>query len=148
MKTMTKIVFRLEQDESGYPPSGSEAVWAVELKNGHYKVENIPFYIRGISSGDEIAVDRSEDGLYFRELINPSGNSTFRLLLTHPEFAEDVRRDLLTLGCVTECHKRMGLLAVEIPPSVQIQPFLDYIVNAQACDQIDIEEGALRHVIE
>lgn len=60
-----KVVFRLEQDEFGYPPTDTEIVWAYELPNGNYRVDNIPFYIRGVSSNDEISVERVDDAVFF-----------------------------------------------------------------------------------
>jgi len=142
-----KVVFRLAQDEFGYPPTDAEIVWAYILPSGNYRIDNIPFYIRGISSDDEIAVDKKDDVVFFRELITPSRNSTFRLLLSDPEKSDQIRRDLGLLGCLVEFHKNVALLAVEIPGAVSIEPFLEYVMSAQERDELDIEEGALRHTI-
>lgn len=147
MKSNSKVVFRLAQDEFGYPPAEAESVWALELPSGNCIIDNIPFYIRGISSGDEIAVDKKDDNIFFRELVAPSTNSTFRLLLSSGERSEEIRRDLVGLGCLVEIHRNVGLLAVEIPGAVPIEPFLEYIMSAQELGELDIEEGALRHTI-
>ena len=142
-----KVVFRLAQDEFGYPPTDAEIVWAYKLSGGTYRIDNIPFYIRGISSDDEIAVDIKDDVVFFRELITPSGNSTFRLLVSDPEKSDQIRGDLGRLGCLVEFNKNVALLAVEIPGALSIEPFLEYVMFAQQRDELDIEEGALRHMI-
>lgn len=147
MTDAQKVVFRLAQDEFGYPPTDAEIVWTHKLPNGNYRVDNIPFYIRGISSEDEIAADKKDGVVFFRELINPSGNSTFRLLLSDPAKSDQIRGDLGRLGCLVEFHKNVALLAVEIPGGVPIEPFLEYVMYAQERDELDIEEGALRHTI-
>lgn len=62
-----------------------------------------------------------------------------------PGKSYQIRGDLGLLGCSVEFHKNVALLAVEIPGAVSIEPFLDYVMAAQERDELDIEEGALRH---
>ncbi len=50
----TKILFRLQRDEVGYPPTDWESLWATPLGSNQFEIDNVPFYIRGISSGDVI----------------------------------------------------------------------------------------------
>ena len=145
MTSHQRIVFRLERDEDGYPPSDYERLWAKPLPGGHYLIDNIPFFVMGISTGDEVSV-RAEDGeLIFDRLIEPSGTSTFRLIPADPSVSEKLRADIKALGCGVECNQHLGLIAAEVPASIPIQPFLEYIVEGQERGIIDVEEGALRH---
>lgn len=50
-----KIIIPLEQDEDGYPPAGSERLWAVQVGEGLFRVANIPFFTRGIGLGDIVS---------------------------------------------------------------------------------------------
>lgn len=143
-----KIVFRLEQDEDGYPPSAYERLWAVPLDNGNYQIDNIPFFVVGISSGDEVSVDSEDGELLFKKLIRASGASTFRLYSHDQSKSQKVRADIEALGAKSEYNQYIGVIAVEIPEHISIRPFLDYIVEEQEKGAIDVEEGVLRHDID
>ncbi|WP_337244746.1 DUF4265 domain-containing protein [Luteimonas sp. gir] len=140
-----KIVFRLERDEDGYPPSDYERLWATPLPSGNYLIDNIPFFVMGLSAGDEVSVKNEGDELFFDRLIKPSGASTFRIIPVDPSDSENLRDDIKALGCSSEYNQHVGLIAAEVPASRSIQPFLDYIVERQERGIIDVEEGALRH---
>jgi len=77
-----KISFELEQDADGYPPDKWESLWASEADGGLYTVDNIPFYVKGISSGDKVSATADGDQLVFQKLVEPSSNSVFRLYLS------------------------------------------------------------------
>lgn len=143
----TRVTFELQEDDSGYPPVSSERLWAKPLPNGNFKLDNIPFYASGVSTGDEVEADQVDGELIFRRVAIASGNSTFRILPIDVATNTTIRNDLAALGCRSEFNQHVGVIAVEIPESLRIQPFLDYIVDAQNAGLIDIEEGALRHQI-
>jgi hypothetical protein len=140
-----KVEFLLEPDEDGYPPVSVERLWATPLPNGHYVVDNIPFFVAGISAGDEIAVDAIDGVLRFGILVCPSGISTFRVIPSDSDRVDVVRRELEGLGGNCEIHRQSGLIAIEVGADVPIQPFPDYFVREKAIGAIDFEEAALRH---
>lgn len=146
MDALVKIVFLLEQEE-GYPPVSRESVWAKRLHENRYQIDNIPFYIREISHNDIVETKTIGGEIRFKQLLEQSGASTFRLLLIDPSTSGQVRDALKQLGCESEYNKEMGLIAVEIPKNVPIQPFLRYAMIEQKKGALDIEEGALRHGI-
>jgi len=148
MDSHQKVVFRLEPDEDGYPPASFEGLWSIPLPNGNLRVDNIPFYVCGISADDEIATDSVDGELQFRALVRPSSHSTFRLMLSNPGDQSAIRAELTKLGCTSEFNQLIGLIAVDIPGDTPIHPFLDYIMDAQAREVLDIEEGALRHSLD
>lgn len=143
-----RIAFRLQQDEDGYPPSGYERLWAVPLPNGNYRIDNIPFFVMGISAEDEVSVESEGEELFFKSLAKPSGISTFRVIPSDPSMSEKVRADIAALDGKSEHNQDIGVIAVEIPASSRIHPFLDYIVEGQEKGILDFEEGALRHEID
>src|SRR5687767_12999480 len=99
----TKVIFELEQDEDGYPPVGSEALWAFEREEGIFELDNIPFFARQVSSGDLVRALPNEWGEWiFKEIVRASGNSTFRLYVHHESRVQKVRDDLRALGCPSE----------------------------------------------
>lgn len=148
MNNYKQVLFNLDQDGSGYPPTSLERLWVSPLETGNFQVENIPFYVMGISAGDEIKASEKNGELFFTELVKPSGNSTFRLFATDPTKIKSIRDDLTKFGCVSELNQLVGVIAVEVPHNINIKPFIDYIVEAKEGGDIDIEEGALHHDIE
>jgi hypothetical protein len=58
-----KIHFRLEVDEDGWPPASVESLWAVDLGDGTIRLDNVPWFVRGVASDDIIRVEIDEDGL-------------------------------------------------------------------------------------
>jgi hypothetical protein len=137
----------LDQDEHGYPPAETEILWAKPSDGCRFLIDNIPFFVMGISTGDEVVVKELENKLYFLTLATASGNSTFRLVLSDPTTSEKVRTRLALLGCPSEYNERLALVAVEVPTEVNIDPFLKYVIEAQQKGELDIEEGALRHKV-
>jgi Domain of unknown function (DUF4265) len=143
--THVKIGFYLEQDEDGYPPVTRENMWAVDLGDGRYRIDNIPFFVRGISDEDVIAVKMEEDGrLVFAELIEASSNSTFRLIISNESETPKVRKMFRDLGCPSELVSR-GLISVHIPGSVVMKSIATLIEQGEDNGQWSFEEGALRH---
>ena len=58
-----KVVFKLEVDDEGWPPAGSERLWAVRVGEDTARLENIPFFVRGYASGDVVRFNIDEDGV-------------------------------------------------------------------------------------
>src|SRR3990167_5368294 len=136
-----KIVFRLPPGTGGYPPVEREGLWAIPLPNGSYVIDNIPFYAQGISADDEVEIDVVDGELFFKKLLKPSGNSTFRLILTEPSANGQVRAHLESLGCKSEYNGDIGLIAVEIPSATPIHRFINYLLEERANGALDFEEG-------
>lgn len=140
-----KIGFYLEQDEDGWPPSTRENLWAVDLGEGRYRIDNIPFYVLGISDGDLVSAVTEEDGrLVFSELVEASSNSTFRLIVSNEEETSVVRKMFLDLGCPSELvgHR---FISLHIPESVTMKPIATLIEQGERDGRWEFEEGALRH---
>jgi hypothetical protein len=66
-------------------------------------------------------------------------------MLTDSHDIEPTRAHLRKLGCQSEFNQIVGILAVQVPENVDIQPFLEFIVDGKARDELDYEEAALRH---
>lgn len=145
-----KIIFQLEIDEDGYPPVAFEGIWAVPLPNGHMRIDNVPFYVSGISLGDEVEVkcDTNTNGEHwFFCLTKPSKNSTFRVSVSDLSNLSRIRQQIEALGCKAEVDETAGLIAFTVPGEMKIHPILDYIVDGKESGEFDFEEAALRHEI-
>ena len=143
-----QIVFPLVADSEGYPPVSSEGLWAIELPNGNMRIDSIPFYVRGISKDDEVQFERDQHGeLWYRGLVRPSKNSTFRLFVSSVEALQEIRSDLNALGAESEANETAGLIAVGVLGHTPIGPVLAYMMDGKVQGRFDFEEAALRHNI-
>lgn len=53
-----KVAFSLKQDEDQWPPFTVESLWCGDIGENKYIVNNVPFYIQGVSYGDVITVKK------------------------------------------------------------------------------------------
>jgi hypothetical protein len=140
-----KISFELEQDENGYPPDRWENLWAYETEQGLYSVDNIPFYVKGISSGDVVSAESDGEQLIFKKLVRPSPNSVVRLYVSDAGAVQAARDSFRALGCESELSNLPKLVAVEIPGNVSFDPVGNLLAEGAASGRWEYQEGVLRH---
>jgi hypothetical protein len=140
-----KVVFRLEQDEEGYPPDAWESLWAYEVKPGLYNIDNIPIFVKGISSGDIVRAEQEEGELRFKELVHPSTNSVIRLYVSNVLEVKAVRESFHQLGCESEQSHIPKLIAIEIPSKIPISTVAALLDEGAASGRWEYEQGVLRH---
>jgi hypothetical protein len=140
-----KVSFELEQDEDGYPPDRWENLWTFEADEGLYCVDNIPFYVKGISSGDLISTEGDGEQLLFKKLVRPSSNSVIRVLVSDVATVQAARDSFRALGCESELSHVPKLFAVEIPGDVDFGPVGELLAEGDEAGRWHYEEGVLRH---
>jgi hypothetical protein len=140
-----KILFHLEQDEDGYPPASVETLWAFELGEGLYKIDNTPFFATGIAVEDVISAEPEAGMLVYKEVVHPSGHSTLRVVVYNHDEVPEVRGLFKQLGCPTEQSHLRGLIAIDVPPSVSWDELKRVLDTGRAQDRWDYEEACLAH---
>lgn len=147
-----RVRFKIEQDEDGYPGVDVETIWARRRGRG-FEVDNIPFYVRGVSWGDVVSVEPAKSGvLEFRKVVEPSFHSTIRVILVkecsdHRSIEErtaELRKRLSTIGCDSE-GVRPGFFSVDIPPSITLSAVRKILVPGFENGLWDYEEATLWH---
>ena len=98
MSGRVKIKIEVEQDEDGYPPFGIESMWAELTAGGSYRLQNIPFYARGICRGDTVSAFFDGKNLIYRDVLCRSENSTIRAVLFDLSATDDVVKLLDSIG--------------------------------------------------
>ncbi|MCP2275371.1 protein of unknown function (DUF4265) [Nocardia amikacinitolerans] len=77
-----KVHFRMDIDEKGWPPASVESLWAVDLGDGTARLDNSPWFVRGIASGDIVTVEPDDEGVIWAgQTVQPSQNCTIRLIV-------------------------------------------------------------------
>lgn len=113
-----RVVFELERDDD-WPPAASERLWAVPVGPGLARVDNIPFFVRGLACGDVVRFEEDEEGVRWgQEVVESSGNCTIRVL---PKGDLGAALDLFApLGVEGEGFGRFGLVALNVPPTADL----------------------------
>ncbi|MCB0719876.1 MAG: DUF4265 domain-containing protein [Bacteroidetes bacterium] len=134
-----KVFFRLEPDEDGYPPASCESMWAIELANGHYRIENIPFFAVGVSYGDVVEAQTTTDSLDFVRVVSPSKHSTIRLIVFDSAKVAAVREKVSSFGCDSERSHLPRLIAIDVPPQADIAGVDAFLIEGIEDGMFDVE---------
>jgi hypothetical protein len=143
-KDHEKILFRVEQDEDGYPGVGSEGVWARPLGDGTFELDNVPFYARGVSCGDRVKAKLAQGAFWFDGVVARGGHSTLRVIAFDEKRVPEIRDSLKRLGCSTELNGN-SLIAVDVPARTKLEPIVTMLRRRHAADELDYEEALLQH---
>ncbi|MDM1072410.1 DUF4265 domain-containing protein [Empedobacter brevis] len=135
-----KIVFEYFDEELNQ--NIVERLWAKPF-NGNYILDNIPFHIYLYSCDDVVSVKEKNGELFIDRLIEPSGNSTVRLLLNSVEDLESIKKELNELGLESESSSEGKLLAVNIPKKIMYNAVRDYLINGEEEGRWQYEEASI-----
>jgi len=143
-----KVHFRMEIDEDGWPPASVESLWAVDLGDGTVRLDNTPWFVRGIASGDVIRVDVDDDGLRWAgETVHSSENCTIRLIVLKDGGSEAARQTVLEtfhrLGTTGEGIEQFRMVALDVPPEADIQRIRKLLEHGEARGWWHWEEGCV-----
>lgn len=141
-----KVLFDVEQDEDGYPPASAETLWAVRVGDGLFQIDNIPFFVHGIAMNDIVSATPEEGVFRYKEVIQPSGHGTLRLIVSETSDVQAVRDLFRQLGCSSELSHLPRLIAVDIPPSLSSQELRKVLDAGQEQDRWGYEEACLPQV--
>lgn len=84
-----------------------ETMWAeiIDLEQGHFKLDNIPFFGPLIATDDLFYAeyDAAEGHLVYRKTIQSSGNSIVQVIVLDKDFDKEIIRDKLkAINCLSE----------------------------------------------
>ena len=152
MNNHVHLIFPLIQDEENYPPVGSERLWAKKVGDYSFEVDNIPFFVKGVSSGDVVTAEEKEGTLYFKEVEKLSGNSTIRVVVFGDDNVKDkttigLRSDLEKRGCEIEISKTYNLISINVPPLASLKEVIEHLKKGAVEFKWDYEEAVLRQNI-
>jgi Domain of unknown function (DUF4265) len=146
--TLVKVHFPLPPDDQAQGVS-AENLWAVPLGESYFQIDNIPFYVYGISVKDVVLADQIEGRLSFREVMTRGGHSTYRVLVKNQSGYEDhgfqrLWTKLSELGCSHEVAERRWI-AIDVPPDTDICQVYRLLEDGEAQGIWTFEEAHCAH---
>lgn len=135
------LLIRLQQDETGYPPFTAEEVDAIEVGDHRFSLGTVPAFAFGLAKGDVVRVEHHDDAAWIVELLEPSGHSSLRVIALGSNSVETPRAALEGLGCPTFKTVIDGMIAVDVPPSVDLDSVLSYLVAGREASMWDFNVG-------
>ena len=123
-----------------------ETLWASRLGDYQYRLDNIPWYVRGIACYDVVeAVTFNPDEVpTFTRVIEHSGHMTIRLIPSGERTAPTLLAVLAEFdqrGAAGEVDPHRGLIALDIPPTAALSPLKEHLLRGFAEGRWDYEEG-------
>lgn len=144
-----KIIFILEP-EDGYPPVGSEAINAIELTSGEFKLDNTPFFIEGVSLGDTVSAEQVNgdcDKYWFKKVTNQSDNKSLSIIFIDAESIENVFNKLKKYGCFCEYGEfeqgALKMLAVNVPSGSDYDQIYNFLIGYEEKEILSFAELAV-----
>lgn len=135
-----KVIVLLEQEDDDYPPVDYEELWTTPLGEGLYRIENIPFFARGIARGDIVSAVEEDGNLMFGEVVEQSGHSTIRLIIYNEYAVPAIIERFLNQGCEAETTFTK-LVALDVPPEVNLEDIREKLDLGYTQGQWDYEEA-------
>jgi hypothetical protein len=144
-----RVRFRLEREDDGWPPVESEGVWAIPCGADEYRLDNVPWFARGVAYGDLVrAVADEHDVLWVESTLRWSGRYTIRVipLGDGPAQAEceGIIGTFLPLG--VECENGLPsfkIVALDIPPTAHLPEIKRLLNDGEADGRWGYEEGCI-----
>ncbi|MEU0787168.1 DUF4265 domain-containing protein [Streptomyces sp. NPDC006173] len=142
-----KVHFRLEVEDD-WPPASVESLWAVDQGDGTARLDNVPWFVRGVGCGDIVATETDDEGVRWAgEVVRRSQNCTIRLIVFRDGGSAEARQSVINafqeLGVDSEGMERFGMIALDVPPGADLAKVQRLLNHGVAEEWWDIEEGCI-----
>jgi hypothetical protein len=143
-----KVHFRMDVDEEGWPPASVESLWAVDLGDGSVRLDNTPWFVRGVASGDIIRVESDEEGVRWAgETVRASEHCTIRLIVLKDGGSAAARQTVLKafhrLGTTGEGIEQFRMVALDVPPDADLPRIRKLLEHGEGEGWWHWEEGCV-----
>jgi len=145
MRELRKIVFRLRKDEDGYPPMEFESMWGMFLDESSCVVDNVSYYVYGVSKGDTVAIENVDSELFVSSVIARGGHSTLRVFAEDPDTKASLIFELKLLGAQCSVTRGLSLFAVDIPPEIDFAKIDTFLASRCDGEHLAYEDACLQH---
>lgn len=149
MSMAVKVRFALERDADGWPPADSEGLWAEPVSRDLYRLENTPWFARGVAANDLIEARPDADGvLWFVQLRERGGRIVVRVIPRADGPLDGSRRRVLDvfepLGVRGEgMSSPVNMVALDIGPEAALSSVKSLLAAGESDGRWYYEEGCI-----
>lgn len=142
------VIFPLDV-EDGWPPINSERLWAYDLGDERYKIDNVPWFVRDLAIDDVVhaVAPNAESHPVFKSMLERSGHLTIRIacLPQGPLGGEcsPVVDEFVGLGAYAEGFAKYRMVALDLAPGIELRPIYDHLEDGAARGSWAWEEGRI-----
>jgi len=144
-----EIWFRIEKDEHGYPTTKNWEqllAWPLRESERCFRLESIPFFVKGISRGDIVEAKVSENSevqqgefFEFERIVERGGHNTYRILLNEKD-AGLTRQELLAKGLALEIEDD-DFFAIDVPPELDQKEIDKFLISEAESGRWGLQDG-------
>lgn len=133
--------------EDGWPPVGSERLWAFHLGGDHYRIDNVPWFVHDLAVGDVVRAQAPDADSHpvFREVVDRSDHVTVRLIcFRQGPLGGDLARALApftALGVYGEGVSQYGMVALDIEATAPLHAIVATLRRGVDDGSWEYEEG-------
>jgi hypothetical protein len=142
-----RVLFRLDRDEDGWPPIGTERLWAAPLAGDVARVDNVPFFVRNLAWGDHVRTKVHNGAIWAVERLKWSGRCTIRVIPHVKGPLAGSRQAVLDafepLGVGGEGVESYGIVALDVPADADLAPVVRLLRQGLDDGWWDYEEGCV-----
>ncbi|MFG2976454.1 DUF4265 domain-containing protein [Streptomyces sp. NPDC048331] len=143
-----KVHFRMDMGEDGRPPVGVESLWAVDLGDDTVRLDNTPWFVRGVASDDIVRVEVDDGGVRWAgETVRASENCTIRLIVLKDGGSVAARQSVLEvfhrLGTTGEGLEQYRMVALDVPPTADLPKIRELLEHGDTKGWWHWEEGCV-----
>ena len=143
------VKIRFPLNEEDWEGLDAENLWAEPISDGAFKIDNVPFYVYGVSNEDVVSARLIEGRLQFQSVLTRGGHSTYRVWLQDPEGYEGTGWKELwpyfaELGCSFERAKQRWM-AIDVPKASNVDAVYALLAEGEADGVWEFSEGHCGH---
>lgn len=140
---MIELMFLLKIDD-GWPPVAKECLICTATES-NYRVEVPPLFVKDISVGDVIEIERDEEGdVSAWSQVKRSKRSTVWIMVTGSTSIEGTIECLISMKCNVERFKEYRYFSIDVPEECSVER-LDECLAALDREKVSIAFPSFRH---
>ncbi|GGF47646.1 hypothetical protein GCM10011519_22120 [Marmoricola endophyticus] len=149
VEDMVRVRFGMEQDDSGWPPVTSEGLWAWPVGPSQFKLDNTPWFVRGVAADDIVEAEQDDEGVWWcTRVLEAGGRVVVRVI---PRLEGPLKGDrqavldaFAPLGVEGEgIAEPVSIVALDISPATAADPVKRLLERGHEDGWWHYEEGCV-----
>ena len=149
MSDRVKVRFALDRDAAGWPPAESEGLWAKPDGPGRFRLDNTPWFVRGVAAEDVVEAKPDDAGvLWFVRLLERGERVVIRVIPQEDRPLRGDRQAVLDaftpLGVTGEgMTTPVNMVALDVGPEAIVASVKELLERGEADGRWHYEEGCV-----